>query len=260
MEARAFVVLSGEHGLRVFRDVEIAVADLFECVAHILDVILGEVAGIRPGVGEDFMFFIKSLGDLQRTLGGEGGFALERGKIVKLRRDLGLRFFLLGDRRGLAVATLDDGLRELLTPNTVGAAVRLVVRFLVIGIRPFPEIVPGGYMKGAVDFEIRLGLESLDLFLAGGEDGEGRCLHAACGGDVETAVAGVETGQRAGCIEADEPIRLGAALRGIGERAHLLVAAEIFPCLHDRSRGHRPHPKALDRLVDAPELHDVSEN
>ena len=260
MEARALVVLSGEHGLRVFRDVEIAVANLLEGVAHILDVILGEVAGIRPGVGEDFMFFIKSLGDLQRALGGEGGFALERGKIVKLRRDLGLRFFLLGDRRGLAFATLDDGLREFLAPDAVGAAVRLVVRFLVIGIRPFPEIVPGGYMKSAVDFEIRLGLESLNLLLAGGEDGQGRCLHAASSGDIEAAVAGVETGQRAGRVEADEPIRLGAALRGIGERAHLLVAAEIFPCGNDSSRGHGLHPEALDRLVDAPDLHDVAEN
>ena len=115
-------------------------------------------------------------------------------------------------------------------------------------------------MKGAVDFEIRLGLESLDLLLAGGEDGEGRCLHAAGSGDIEAAVAGVETGQRTGRVEADEPIRLGAALRGIGQRAHLLVAAQVFPGLHDGSGGHRPHPKALDRLVDAPELHDVAEN
>ncbi len=260
VKARAVVGAACEHGLGVFRDVEVAVADVLHRLAHVAGVILRQVPRIGPRVGDHLVLLIKRLGDLERALRGKRGFTLEGGEVVELRGNLGVRLFLLGDLAGLAGAAGDDGLGGLLVPDAFGFGKRGVLVLFPGFIDPLAEIFAGLDAEGAVDLEIGRRLEGADLGLALGEDGERRRLDATGGGDVESAVAGIETGEGAGGVEADQPIGLGAAFRGIGQRLHRLAGAEVFPSLEDGIIGHRLHPETLDRLVDAADFHDVAEN
>ncbi|KZS01308.1 Uncharacterized protein APZ42_002078, partial [Daphnia magna] len=156
--------------------------------------------------------------------------------------DLGAGLGLLGNGAGLAVAALLDRLGGGLVPDPLGAAVGEGFVLAEGLVDPLAVVAAGADAEVRMDFEVGAGFEGLDLGLAGGEDGEGRGLDPAGGGDVEAAVAGAEAGQGAGGIEADQPVGLGAALRGIGQRAHFLVGAELFPGLDDRLVGHRLHP------------------
>ena len=260
MELRLIPTFSGEHRLGVLRNIQIAIADLLHGLADILHVVLGKVARIRPGIGEHLVLLIERLGDLERDLRGKRCLTLEGGEIVKLRRDLLAGFRLFGNLRGFPAATIDDGFRQFLVPDAVGTAMGLVLVLLEGRIDPFPEILPCRDVHRGVNFEIRFRDEGLDFLFACGEDSQRRRLDAACGGDIEAAVAGVKTGQCAGRVQADKPIGLGAALRGVGEWLHLLVGAEVRPSGYDRAGGHRLHPQAFDRLIDFPDLHDVAEN
>ena len=100
----------------------------------------------------------------------------------------------------------------------------------------------------------------MDLRLTGRENRQRRRLNAASGGDVEAAMARIEAGQRSGRIQAHQPIGLRPALGGIGERAHLCVAAQRVPCLKDGVVGHRLHPQASHRFGDGSDIEDVAEN
>ncbi len=40
----------------------------------------------------------------------------------------------------------------------------------------------------------------------------------------------------------------------------MLAFAKVFPCLEDRTSGHRLHPEALDRLLDFTDVHDILED
>ena len=73
-------------------------------------------------------------------------------------------------------------------------------------------------------------------------------------------MAGIQRGEGAGAVDADEPVALAAALRGVGQRLHLLVAAQLFEGVQNRALGHGLHPQALDRLFAARGVHDVTEN
>lgn len=260
MEARAVFGGAGEHGFGVFCHVEIAVADVLHCFADVGGVVLREIPRIGPRVGDHFVLFVKRLGDLEGALGGEGGFALEGGEVVKLGGNLRLRFFLLGNLAGLALAARLDGLGGELVPKALGLGQRGVFVLFPGFIDPFTEVFTSFDAEGRVDLEIRGGLEGLDLSLALGEDGQRRRLDAACGGDVEAAVARIEAGEGAGGVETDEPIRLGAAFRGIGEGFHGLAGAEIFPSFEDGVVGHRLHPEPSDGLGDFADFDDVAED
>ena len=54
-----------------------------------------------------------------------------------------------------------------------------------------------------VDFGVWFGNKLADFFFAFGEDGKGGSLYAASCSDVEAAVAGAETGEGAGGVQAD---------------------------------------------------------
>ena len=111
-----------------------------------------------------------------------------------------------------------------------------------------------------MDFEVWCGLEGLDFRFASGEDRKRRSLHASGSGDVESAVTRVETGQRTGGVEPDEPVGFGAALRGIGEREHLFVITQFVPGFGDRVLRHRLHPQALHGFLNAAVLDNVAED
>ena len=92
-----------------------------------------------------------------------------------------------------------------------------------------------------------------------------RRLHAADGGQEEAAVARVEGRHRARAVDADQPVGLAAAARGVGQALHLLVAAQLLEAVADGLRRHALQPQAADRLVDrlllaAGVLHDQAED
>ena len=111
-----------------------------------------------------------------------------------------------------------------------------------------------------MDLEIGGRLERLDFCFALGEDCERWSLDTACGGDVESTMARVEASERAGGVQADQPIGLRATFCGVGERFHLFSRTKVFPCREDRIIGHRLHPKPFDRLGDFADFHDIAEN
>ena len=111
-----------------------------------------------------------------------------------------------------------------------------------------------------MDFPIAARAERADLLLALDQDRERRRLHAADGRQLESAGLGIERGHRARAVDADEPIGLGAAHRGIGERQHLRVGAQVREAVADRRGRHRLQPEAPDRLRRLGELRDVAED
>ena len=259
-ELRSVFIATIEHRFGITRGVEIAAGDLSKRLAHIGKVVFGQIARIGTRIGDDLVLLVKRLRDAQRAFGGEARFALQSSEVVELRRDLRLRFFLFAHAAGLALAARLDRLGNCLIPNSLGFPVRVGVGFFPLLVDPFAEVVAGLHAEGRVDFEVGARLECLDLGLAGGEDCKRWRLHAAGGGDVESAMARVETGQRAGRVEADEPVGFRAALCGIGEGHHLLFIAQFVPRLGDRVLRHRLHPQTLHRFLNATVLDDVAED
>ena len=87
-----------------------------------------------------------------------------------------------------------------------------------------------------------------------------RRLHAADRRQEEAAVARVERGHRARAVDADQPVGLGAAARRVGERQHLLVAAQVLEAVADRGRRHALQPEPLDRVLGLRMLLDQPED
>jgi hypothetical protein len=90
--------------------------------------------------------------------------------------------------------------------------------------------------------------------------GEGWRLHAADRRQLEAPGLRIERRHRARAVDADEPIRLGTADRGVGEGKHLLVAAQPLEAVADGRGRHRLQPEPLDRLVGLRVLDDVAED
>ena len=260
VQAWALVGAAFEYRLGVLGDIQITVADVLHRFADVADVVFRQVAGIRPRIGDHLVLFIKRLGDLERAFGGKRCFALERGEVVKLWGDLGIRLLFLADLARFALAAGLDRFGSQLVPDPLGLGKRLGLVFFPSFVDPLAEVFTRLDAESGVDFEVRRRLERLDLSLALGEDRQRRRLHPPCGGDVEAAVAGIETSEGAGRVESDQPVRLGAALGGVGQRLHLLAGAEVFPSFEDGIVGHRLHPQPLDRLVELADFHDVAEN
>ena len=102
--------------------------------------------------------------------------------------------------------------------------------------------------------------ERADLVFALDQDGERRRLHAADGGQIKATFLGIERRHGARAVDADQPIRLRAALCRIGERQQLLVGTQGGKALTNRLRRHRLQPQPLDRLLVLRVLHDVAED
>ena len=113
-----------------------AAAEVAERLAHEGHVILRQGARVRAGIGDHLVLFVERLGDLHGALGREAEtavrLALERGQVVKARRDLRAGLLFLGNAGdGLARAGGDDGLGLLLHPDAVDAVVLVVARVIV---------------------------------------------------------------------------------------------------------------------------------
>ena len=221
--------------------------------------VLREVAGVRPRVGERLVLFVKRLRDLERHLRGKAvppvRLSLERGEVVEQRRRLARRLLFLLDRAGLAVALGLDRVRFLPLPDALGA---VLFGGLFKGlIEPAPAVAPGGDAKIAEDLEVSPRLECADFFLPVHEDGQRGRLHAARGGLVKAAALRVEGGEGARGIDPHEPVGLGARKRGVRERLHVAVGAEIVEGSANRLGRHGLEPEAAERLLHAGGPDDV---
>ena len=76
----------------------------------------------------------------------------------------------------------------------------------------------------------------------------------------EAAGLGVERGHRTRAVDADQPVRFGAADRGVAQALDLLRGAQVGESVADRLRGHRLQPQALHRLLAAGVLGDEVED
>ena len=211
------------------------------------------------------MTLVEGLGDLERAARGETvaivGLALERGEIVETRGGLRAAFFLFGDaRKRLALTGGEDGFAQRLFPDAVDAIVIVALGFLEIGA------LVNALVAALRDFECRghapvvAGFEVSDFQLADIEDGEGGGLDAADGGDVAGAGAEHALRERAGAVDADEPVALAAATRGVGEAGHLRAIAKFFEGFLDATGGHRLHPRAFHRELRFRELVKIGED
>ena len=267
--AHPFVIQSGRRvsgeilGQCVMLPVVVA-GEGFERVHHGAQVILGQEAGVRSWIGQDFEFFIQSLRDLQRAAGGEteavAGFALQAGQVIEQRGDLFGRPGLLLDFTKLAKATRGDGLSLFRIPQTLRLFVFVSLVFLEGFIKPASLIGTGRDLKEAVHFIIGARYKGLNLQLAFGQDGQGRGLHTACGSEAETAIAGVQCGQGACGIDAHQPVGFTAAFCRIRQRLHFRSAAQFLIGVQNRTLGHGLHPETLHRLLDPGRLDDVTED
>ncbi len=111
-----------------------------------------------------------------------------------------------------------------------------------------------------MDLPVVARLEAAYAILALDENRERRCLHAADRGLVEPAFLRVESRHGTRAVYADEPVRFGAAHRRVGQWAQLAVPAQFLETFLDGALCHRLQPQALDRLLVAGMLSDISEN
>ena len=99
----------------------------------IRQVVVRQVARVGSRVGEDFVFLVERLGDLERALGAqaEAGvrLALESSEIVELRSDLSGGLFFLGDDARLALAFRNNRLGGGAIPNALGFRILVIAFF-----------------------------------------------------------------------------------------------------------------------------------
>mmetsp|Transcript_3271 Transcript_3271/g.11449 ORF Transcript_3271/g.11449 Transcript_3271/m.11449 type:complete len:1068 (-) Transcript_3271:367-3570(-) len=218
-------------------------------------VVLGQEARVGPRVGQHLVLFVQRLRDGQRRLGREAearvGLALQRGQVVERAATGGAGLAFLGDVSGLAEHGLGDLVGLGRVPQPVGAALGIVV-LLPGRVEPLALVLAGLRIEVGAQLPVVAGDVLADLLLALDDDGQRRRLHPADRGQEEAAVARVEGRHRPRAVDADQPIGLGAAARGVGQRQHLLVAAQLLEALADGGRRHRLQPQPLDRFVQRP--------
>ena len=173
---------------------------------------------------------------------------------------MGGRLFGLFDHARFALALGADAFGTTLIPEALGFIIRCGIVFDKLLVKPAAEIASCGDGEFTMNLEIGLWDEIPDLLLTLDKDREGRGLDTADGRELETSLTGVHGGQRTGAVDSDEPVTLGAADSGRGERLHLRVIAQFCKALIDRLLGHRLQPEALHGLFAAGQLDDIVED
>ena len=230
------------------------------------EVVFGQGAGVGPRVGQDLVFFVQRLGEAQCGLGREAeaavGLALQAGEVVEQRRELGRGLGFLAHLAELPGALGGQRLGAGFVPETVGAQVFFFLRLALaeVLVEPLAGVFATGAGEGGGNFPVGARVELADLVLAFNNQRQGRGLHAADGGQVETAGLGVEGGHRARAVDADQPVGFGTADGGIGEAAHFGARAQGVEAVADGLRRHRLQPQAFDRLAALGVLHNVIED
>ncbi len=229
-------------------------------------IILRQRARVGARVGQHLVLFVKRLRQRQRRARGETeasvGFALQAGQIEQQRRNLAGGLGFLGGDAGPALAFLAQafGARHIPQALGLGFGVLVLRRLGELLVEPAPAVAARGGGEARMHFPVVARLELLDAVLALDQDGQRRRLHPAHGGLVETALFGIERSHRARSVDPHQPVGLGTAHGGIGQRQHGLVGPQGLETVADRALGHRLQPQTLDRLPVAGVLHDVAED
>ena len=103
-------------------------------------------------------------------------------------------------------------------------------------------------------------LKIADLQLAFVNDGERRRLHAPDGGDVAGARTKHAFGDRAGAVDADEPVAFAPGTGGVREAAHFTLVAQMLEGVPNCLRGHGLQPEAFDGVFVLGQKAKVVEN
>ncbi len=183
-----------------------------------------------------------------------------RRQVVQQRRKLRRRLRFLGDRAEVVAARGDDRLRGRQAPEARIAFFRVEFVLLELRIEPAAFVETAGADEFRAHFPVVARHEAANLLLALDDDRQRGRLHAADGRQEEAAALAVERRHRARAVDADEPVGLRAATRGIGERLHVHVGAQVREAVADRGGRHRLQPQALDRLLGLRVLRDQAED
>ena len=233
-------------------------------LAHRGRVVFRQCLGIGSRVGERLVLLVECLGQRQRGLGREAeapiGLALKAGEVEERRGSLCGRTRLFGDGAWPALAIGHDGAGTRFIPEPLGAQIG-VGRVAHEGrVEPAALVLARLRAEGGLDLEVGSRLEPANALLALDHDGQRGGLHAAHGGEIEAAVARVERGHGPRAVDAHQPVGLGAAARGIGQRHHLAVITQLAEGVADGCRGHGLQPQAAHRLARLGVLGDQPED
>ena len=216
------------------------------------------------------MLFVERLGEAERVLRRETKpsvrFALQGGQVIQCAGERAGRLAFLGDDAGLAGAFVADGFGPGYFPEALGLqlGVRIFLLFVLIFGEGFVEPASGVFaalgLECPDDFPVSPRDELLNLLLALDENRERRRLHTAHGRELETAKLRVEGGHGARAVDAHEPVGLGTADGGIGERTDIRISAQIREAIADGGGRHGLQPETGDGLLGLGVLDDVAEN
>ena len=231
-----------EHILGVHH-VGIAVGKHFHRLLDRADVVLRQGPRVGTRIGEHLVLFIQGLGDRQGVAGREPeatvGFALQAGQVEKQGGTLGGRLGFLAHDARPALAARHDLLCAPYLPEAFCARLFVVVgSFEVLG-EPAAVVSTRLGAKGGVHLPIVTRRKGAYFLLALDHDRQGRGLDPSHGREIETALLRIEGGHGARAVDADQPIGLGAATRGIGQRQHFLVRPQLRKTLANRAWRHR---------------------
>ena len=210
-------------------------------IFHIRQIVLRHVTRVGTGIGEDFVFFVESLGDLERALGTETEtrirFALQGREIVKLRRDLRGWLLFLGDDTWLAGAFGHDRFGGCAFPEALGLGI-LIGAFFEFFVEPSSAINSSCDTEISENLKIRTRLEGSDFFFPLGQDRQRGRLNPSDRRELEPSPLGVEGSHSARGIDAYQPIAFAAADGGIRERDHLLAGTQMGESLANGVGSH----------------------
>jgi hypothetical protein len=160
----------------------------------------------------------------------------------------------------LAEAFLADGLARFLMSQRRSALACSSSVLANFSSNQRPRYSPADGGEFCLHFPVVARPVRADALFALDQDGQRRRLHAADRRLVEAALLRVEGRHGARAVDADQPVGLGAAARGVGQRPHLLVRAQMGETLADGALRHRLQPEAADRLLGLGVLHQIAED
>ena len=216
-------------------------------------VVLWQRPRVGTRVGQRLVALVQALRDRQRGLGRVTelaiGLALKAGQVKQWRCSLGGGLAFFCDAGALAAHRIGNGLRLTLAPDPVGFLLGVLSVLFVFGIEPFGGVLAGLCGKAGVNFPVVAADELADLLFPLDHHRQRGRLHPPDGRQEKPAVTRVERGHGTRAVDADQPVGLAAAARGIGQRLHLRIAAQGAKAISDRLWRHALQPQAAHGLA-----------
>ena len=210
------------------------------------NVVLGQRARVSTRISQHLVALVERLrhrqGVARRQAETAVDLALQAGQVEQQGRRLGGRLGLLADAAGLAGAGCSNGVGVRLHPDALGTRMLVVLGLPELRIEPATVVLPRGSLEGGVHLPVIARLERANALLTFNQHRQGGGLHPAYRGQIETTLLRVEGGHRAGAVDADQPVRLAAALGCIRKRQELTVLPQGRKALLDGRRRHRLQP------------------